>query len=233
MDQNEIPQDSRHLVVPSSASKMIYEAVVRLVQTMHLSCVKSRTISKWYSLASTLASSPRSTIGCVQNNLWAYNTFDANRAPILHQDLHNLQTEWNEHPPEPRYLGVPSGVLKMISMPTVCWYKPCSYLALTPTISPNGLVVPWSSIGCVQNDFWAYGTFGANSAPNLRQGWHYFQTDWIELPLEPHHFGVPSNASKMTSEPLVCLAQNLHLSCTDTNTISKWTNTRFHKTHVT
>jgi hypothetical protein len=26
---------------------------------------------------------------------------------------------------------------------------------------------------------------------------------------------------------------NLHLSCTDTNTISKWTKTRFHMTHVT
>jgi hypothetical protein len=26
---------------------------------------------------------------------------------------------------------------------------------------------------------------------------------------------------------------NMHLSCTDTNTISKWTKTRFHMTHVT
>jgi hypothetical protein len=35
--------------------------------------------------ASTRASSPRSTIGCVQNDPWAYGTFGANRAPILHR----------------------------------------------------------------------------------------------------------------------------------------------------
>jgi hypothetical protein len=37
----------------------------------------------------------------------------------------------------------------------------------------------------------------------------------------------------MISEPTVCLAQTVHLSCTDTNTISKWTKPRFHMTHVT
>ena len=37
---------------------------------------------KW---ASTWTFSPRSTIGCVWNNFWAYDTFGANRAPILHQ----------------------------------------------------------------------------------------------------------------------------------------------------
>jgi hypothetical protein len=36
--------------------------------------------------ASTWASSPRSTIRCVQNVFWAYGTFGANHAPILHQD---------------------------------------------------------------------------------------------------------------------------------------------------
>jgi hypothetical protein len=37
----------------------------------------------------------------------------------------------------------------------------------------------------------------------------------------------------MISELAVCLAQTMHLSCTDTNTVSKWTKTRFHMTHVT
>jgi hypothetical protein len=55
----------------------------------------------------------------------------------------------------------------------------------------------------------------------------------IKLPLEPHHLGVPTGASKMISEPMVCLAQTVHLSCTDTNTISKRTKTRFHMTHIT
>jgi hypothetical protein len=36
--------------------------------------------------ASTCASSPRSTIGCVQNDFRAYGTFNANCASVLHQD---------------------------------------------------------------------------------------------------------------------------------------------------
>jgi hypothetical protein len=37
----------------------------------------------------------------------------------------------------------------------------------------------------------------------------------------------------MIYEPLVCLAQTIHLSCTDTNTISKWKEEIFHMNHVT
>jgi hypothetical protein len=47
MDQNELPLDPRHLGVQSGASKMIYEPMVRLPQTMYISCVKINTISKW------------------------------------------------------------------------------------------------------------------------------------------------------------------------------------------
>jgi hypothetical protein len=54
-----------------------------------------------------------------------------------------------------------------------------------------------------------------------------------EASLEPHHLGVPSSASKTISMPTVCLLQTLHLSCTDTNTVSKRTKSRFHTTHVT
>ena len=131
---------------------------------------------------------------------------------------------------EPRHLGVPLGASKTISDPMVrstqtvhlscikistiskrtetrfhlspvtnwyhqvrpkqylslcyVWRKPCTYLALTLTPSPNG--------------------------PN-------------EIPHDPHHLGVPSGASKMISEPMVRLAQTVHLSYIDTNTISKRT----------
>jgi hypothetical protein len=54
-----------------------------------------------------------------------------------------------------------------------------------------------------------------------------------DLPLEPHHLGVPLGLSKMISEPLVCLVQTVQVSCTDSNTVSKWTEMRFHMTHVT
>jgi hypothetical protein len=57
--------------------------------------------------------------------------------------------------------------------------------------------------------------------------------DQNELPLDPHHVGVQSCAPKMISEPMVCLAQTVHLSCVEINTISKWTETSFHLTHIT
>jgi hypothetical protein len=57
--------------------------------------------------------------------------------------------------------------------------------------------------------------------------------DRNELPLEPRDLGVPSGASKMISEPMVFLVQTMHLSCTDTNNVSKQTETRFHMTHIT
>jgi hypothetical protein len=90
-----------------------------------------------------------------------------------------------------------------------------------------------SSIGCLQYYFQAYSTFDANRAPILHQVYHYLQIDRTELPLKPRHLGVPSGVSKMICMPLVCSVQTVLLSCTDTNTVSKWTKTRFHMTHVT
>jgi hypothetical protein len=57
--------------------------------------------------------------------------------------------------------------------------------------------------------------------------------DRNELPLESHHLGVPLGSYKMISEPMAHFVQTMHLSCTNTNTVSKWTETRFHMTHVT
>jgi hypothetical protein len=118
------------------------------------------------------------------------------------------------------------------------WYvrrKPCTYLASKLALSQNGLnrASTWASshrstFECAQNDFWAYGTFGANRAPIFRQG-----TDWIELPLEPRHLGVPLGASKMISKPMVCLAQSMQLSCVKISTISKWNETSIHLSLVT
>jgi hypothetical protein len=46
--------------------------------------------------------------------------------------------------------------------------NPCTYLVLRLTLPPNGskwastwVTLPWSTIRCVQNYFWAYGTFYA------------------------------------------------------------------------
>jgi hypothetical protein len=62
---------------------------------------------------------------------------------------------------------------------------------------------------------------------------HNLQTDRNKLPLKAHHLGVPSGVSKTISEPMVYLAQTMLLSCSDANTFFKWTETRFHMTHVT
>jgi hypothetical protein len=44
--QNEISHDARHLGVASGASKMIFEPMVCLAQTVHLSCLMICNISK-------------------------------------------------------------------------------------------------------------------------------------------------------------------------------------------
>jgi hypothetical protein len=67
----------------------------------------------------------------------------------------------------------------------------------------------------------------------MHQRKHYLQMDRNEIRHDPRHLGVPSDASKMISEPMVRLAQTVHLSCTDTNIVSKRTETRFHMTRIT
>ena len=123
------------------------------------------------------------------------------------------------------------------------WYnqrKPCLYLGPTLALSPNGPkqvstrpTSPRSSIGCIPTDFQAYGTFDAKRATILRRRQHYLQTDRNEISHDPHHLGVPSGATKMISEPLVCSAPTAHLSCVKISTISKRTETSFHLSLVT
>ena len=65
------------------------------------------------------------------------------------------------------------------------------------------------------DDFRAYGTFDANHVAILRQDKHFLQTDRNELSLAPRHLGVTSGVSKKISEPMVRLAQTMHLFCTN------------------
>jgi hypothetical protein len=110
------------------------------------------------------------------------------------------------------------------------WRKPCTYLASRLPLSPNGLrrASTWpsstrSTIGCVQNDFWAYEMSGANHAPIWQRHLHCLQTDRDKIPHDPRHLRVLSGASKMIYEPVVCSVQTVHLSCVKISTISKWT----------
>jgi hypothetical protein len=139
---------------------------------------------------------------------------------------------------EPRHFGVPSGASKTNSDPMIRSAQTLHlYCTDSNTVSKRTETrfqmthSPRSSIGCVQHDFRSDGKFDTNHARFLRQDYHNLQTDSNMFPLKPCHLGVSSGASKMISEPMVRSAQTVHLYCTDTNTVSKRTETRFHMTH--
>jgi hypothetical protein len=101
------------------------------------------------------------------------------------------------------------------------WYvrrKLCSYIASRlalclnrPKRASTWSTLPRSTIGCVQNDFCAYGTFGTNRAPILHWHYHCLQMDWNKIPHEQCHIGDPSGASKIISDPMLRSAQTVHL----------------------
>ena len=66
-------------------SKMIFEPLVRSAQTMHLCCTDTNIISKSTEMTFHMSHSPRSYIGCVQNDFRTYGMFGANHALIFHQ----------------------------------------------------------------------------------------------------------------------------------------------------
>jgi hypothetical protein len=148
--------------------------------------------------------------------------------------------DWNEFLHDPHHLAVSSGESKMISEPTVrsaqtvhlSWIKISTISKQTKQASIWALS-PRSTIHCVQNDFWHYGTFGANCAPIMHRNQHYLQKDQNEILHDPRHQGVPSGVYKTVSEAMVRLVQTVVLFCTDANTICKRTETRFYMTHIT
>jgi hypothetical protein len=166
--------------------------------------------------------------------------FSTNRAPILRRDLRYLQTNWIKHPLEPRAQGVPSGASKIISEPMVRSAQTLhlSYIKIS-TISnklnqaSTGASSPRSTIGCVQNYFWAYGMFSTNHAPILNRHQQYLQIDQNEIPHDTCHLGVPSGASKTIYETVVHLAKTVHLSYVKISTIFEQTELSLHLSLVT
>jgi hypothetical protein len=105
-----------HLGVPSGVTKMISKPMVRSALIMHLSCVKSSTISKQTetSFHLRLVTSeyhwvrPKRLL-----SLW----FGANRAPILLRHWHRHGMERNKTPHEPQNPGVPLASSETIFKP--------------------------------------------------------------------------------------------------------------------
>jgi hypothetical protein len=155
---------------------MNYEPMVRSVQTLPIYCTDSNTVSKRTETRFHTTHSSRSSIGCVQHDFLADGTLDTKRAPFLHQDYHYLQIDSNKLPLEPRHLGVSLGASNMIFEPIVCSAQTVHlYCTDTNNVSKQKKMrfhmthSPRSSIGCVQHDFWANGTFDTNRAHFLRQ----------------------------------------------------------------
>ena len=119
------------------------------------------------------------------------------------------------------------------------WSKPCTYLALTLTPSPNGpnkiphdachlgvpsgasKMIPEPMVRLAQTMHLSTSTL--TPSPNRPN----------ENPHGPRHLGVPSGVSKMTSEPIVRSAQTMHLSCVRISKISKRTESSWHLSLVT
>jgi hypothetical protein len=152
--------------------------------------------------------------------------FEANRAPILHQELHYLQTNRRELPLEPRHLGVPSGAPKMIYMPMVCSVE-TMHLSCTNT----------NTVSKRTKTHTAHVTYRFHWVrPKLFISlWYVYFKPCTYLvsrlalspnrpnraPPDPHHLRVPLGASKIIYEPMVRLTQTEHLSYTDANTVPK------------
>ena len=86
MDQSEIPYDTRHLGVPLGASKLISAHMAHSMQTVHLSCIKIRTISKQTKPRFHMSLFTKEYHRGVQNSFLAYGALGTNRVPILHQN---------------------------------------------------------------------------------------------------------------------------------------------------
>ena len=123
--------DTRHLGVPSCASRLISKHMLRSIQTMHLCCIRISTISKL-------------------------------TEPSFHLSLFNQEYK----------IVRPNWFLSLWCI----MRKLCTYPALKLIMSTNGPKQDsiWhtssrSSNMCVQIDFQGYGMFHANRAPILHQ----------------------------------------------------------------
>jgi hypothetical protein len=75
--------------------------------------------------------------------------------------------------------------------------------------------------------------FSTNRATILHRPQHYLQMDQNEIPHDPCHLGVPSGASKTTSEAMVRSAQTVHLSSVKISNIFERSGSSFHLSLIT
>jgi hypothetical protein len=119
MDRNKIPQIPTHLGLPSGACKMIFEPMVRLAKTAHLSCVKISTISKQtqtsFNLSLVTLEYHRMRLKWFRSQWYIWRKLCTYIAPTVSLSPNGSKRDsaW------PSHLGVPSSASKTISMPMV------------------------------------------------------------------------------------------------------------------
>jgi hypothetical protein len=140
--------------------------MVRLAQIMHQSCTNTNIVSKWTkthgphhlgdpSSAPKIISEPMicSTqsvhLLCVKISSMSKHTESSFHLSLVTEEYHWMRPNW------------------LLSLRYIR-HKSCTYHALMLTVfkrtqtDSKWPTSPWSSIGCVQNNFWAYGTFCEN-----------------------------------------------------------------------
>jgi hypothetical protein len=146
----------------------------------------------------------------------------------------------NDDPLEPHHLGLPSSAFKTISKPTVHLAQNVhlSYTDTNTVSKRNEMRIHMTQVTYLfyrvcPKRFSSLWYVKRKPCTYLALRKHYLQMDRNEHSLEPRHLGVSPGACIAISKATVRLAQTVRLSCTDTNTISKRTEMRFHLTHVT
>jgi hypothetical protein len=108
---------------------MISEPILRLVQTVHLSCIDANNVSKYTEMRFHMAHVTMEFHRVPPKLFLSLWYVSANRASILRQDEHYHQMDQNELPVEPRQLGYLRVRPKRFLSLWYIWHKPCTYLS--------------------------------------------------------------------------------------------------------
>ena len=136
----------------------------------------------------------------------------------------------NEIPHDPRLLGVQSGASKMIFEPMVrsaqTKYRSCVKISTICKRTEMSFQLSFVTLEYHRvhpKRYMSLWYIWRKPCTNLALTLTPCPNGPNEIQHGPRHLGVPSDASKRISKPMVGLAQTVHLSCTNTNTISKQT----------
>jgi hypothetical protein len=166
--------------------------MVRLMQTMHLSCTDTNTIFKWTKTRFHMTH-------VTWEFLWVRPKLFMSLWYVQCKPCTNLASRLalslnvpNRAPPEPRHLG---------SLWYI-WRKPSTNLVSTLTLSLNrskrDFTWPTSTrsfIRCLQHYFWAYGTFDAKPCTNLA----------LRVALSPNRPNQVSTWASSPRNPIECI----------------------------